>query len=168
MITINKQKHRITGEIGVEICVGGFSRAWMKQKDVLRLYSKLGPIVEELREVVGACQDCGCTEFKPYSSELNCCVECGQIVEKNKASGHRICPWCKKETKMSAGCFDEDGSLWAVACGVCNCSGPLIEVDKNIWDFDDGSDNFDEHDRKFEEYCEKKAFEAWDGVKDEK
>lgn len=74
---------------------------------------------------------------------------------KNAVVDHKKCPWCKKDTKKSAGCFDEDGSLWAIICHECHCSGPLVKVEEDVFDFD-------EDDEAYEDHCEKKAFDAWD------
>jgi hypothetical protein len=41
---------------------------------------------------------------------------------------HKWCPWCKKETDRTPECFDEDDSVWAIVCGACRGSGPLIEM----------------------------------------
>jgi len=39
---------------------------------------------------------------------------------------HKWCPWCKNETDRTPECYDEDDSVWAIVCGTCRGSGPIV------------------------------------------
>lgn len=65
--------------------------------------------------------------------------------ELPRVEGHRWCPWCKKPTPLSAECFDDEDTVWAVLCETCRGGGPMAAVSGDI-----------------EGEGEEKAFELWD------